>query len=65
MDNELTASMDPYLDYLKARIAKVEHKGQWDDLPAARAEYNRALDFARNNDMTQRYALDATKKDES
>lgn len=52
-------SMDAYLDYLKARIDKLVGKGKFKEVDFAQAEYNRALDFARRNGQTVRYALGA------
>lgn len=48
--------MDSYLDYLRDRIDGLMSKPSWqvDKLAAARAEYNRALDFARRNGLTER-----------
>lgn len=48
-------SMDGYLQYLKDRIAQFERK-DWTRLPAARAEFNRALDYARRHGQTIRFA---------
>lgn len=48
-------SMDGYLSYLKDRIAQLERK-DYTKLPAARAEFNRALDYARRNGQTIRFA---------
>lgn len=50
-------SMDGYLSYLKDRIAQLESK-DYTKLPAARAEFNRALDYARRNGQTIRFAKD-------
>lgn len=49
-------SMDGYLQYLKGRIVELERK-DWTKLPAARAEFNRALDYARRNGQTVSFAL--------
>lgn len=51
-------SMDGYLSYLKDRIAQLESK-DYTKLPAARAEFNRALDYARRNGQTIRFAKDS------
>ena len=48
-------SMDGYLSYLKGRIAELERK-DWTKLSAARAEFNRALDYARRHGQTIRFA---------
>lgn len=48
--------MDEYLDYLKERVLRLENGG-WgmiEKLASARAEYNRALDFARSHGLTTR-----------
>ncbi len=47
--------MDGYLSYLKDRVARLERK-DYTKLPAARAEFNRALDYARRNGQTIRFA---------
>jgi len=49
------ASMDPYLSYLKARVAEVKRKRPNSEWHFAEAEFNRALDFARRNDLTESY----------
>lgn len=48
-------SMDGYLRYLKGRIAEIERK-DFTKLPAARAEFNRALDYARRHGLTIHFA---------
>lgn len=54
--------MDSYLDYLKDRVAKLKLKSYSAEIRYAEAEYNRALDFARRNGLTERYlSADAAK----
>lgn len=55
----MTSAMDGYLDYLRARIEKLR-RGPWkgsQGIRMAEAEYNRALDYARRHNLTDRYRL--------
>lgn len=45
--------MDAYLDYLRERIEKLRPNSV-KDVQYALAEYNRALDFARSNNLTSK-----------
>lgn len=61
MMGTMNDSMDGYLSYLKGRIEKLKAK-DYTKLDAARAEFNRALDYARRNGQTIRFA-DRSKED--
>ena len=47
--------MDNYLDYLKQRLANVKLKRPVVEWRFAEAEFNRALEYARKHDLTERH----------
>lgn len=57
------SSMDAYLTYLKGRIKKFESKAALSELAAARAEFNRALAFARRHGQTIKYSAPVVEGD--